>query len=328
MSQLTTMRLGGAARYCTTVFNRQQLVEATEFAQNLGLDLLVLGEGSNLIVRDKGFSGLVIINRIKGFEILDDGLTLRVGAGEIWDTVVDRSVSMNLSGIEALSAIPGTTGATPVQNVGAYGQEIAQTLTELEVYDLQKKQFITMSNAACRFGYRTSRFKSVSKLRYVITSITLHLNKGHLRPPFYPRLQEYLDEHKISEYSPKNIRSAVVAIRSKILPDPKKFANAGSFFKNPLVTEEDANALLATYPDAPHWPMPDGQVKLAAGWLVEKAGLKDFRAYGMATHKYNALVFVNKSASSYADLQAFQRLVTDKIQAKFSIALEQEPELL
>lgn len=328
MSRLTTMRLGGPARFCVEVGNKQELIEAVDFANNKDLPILTLGEGSNVIVRNQGFAGLVILNRIGGFEVLPDGLTIKIGAGENWDSVVKRTVDLGLSGIEALSAIPGTAGATPVQNVGAYGQEIAQTLQQLEAYDTQSGEFITIGHDDCQFGYRSSRFKSLQDRKYIITSITLRLAKTTMKPPFYPRLQKYLTEHSIADFNPKNIREAVVAVRSVILPDPKLIANAGSFFKNPLIPAGNLKTLLASYPDMPHWLMANGKIKLAAGWLIEQAGLKGYVANGITTYADNALVFVNKGAKSYTDLQAFEQTVVDKVKQKFGIVLQQEPELL
>lgn len=328
MSSLTTMRLGGPAKNCVTIHSKDELLKAIDFAKQNNLEVLVLGEGSNVIVRDQGFAGLVILNRIKGFELLPDGLSVKIGAGENWDEAVGKTVDLNLSGIEALSAIPGTAGSTPVQNVGAYGQEISQTLVELEAYNTETGKFEVLSKQDCKFGYRNSLFKPLEGRKYIIVSITLKLSKTQMQPPFYPRLQKYFEHHKITNYSPAEVRKAITQIRSTILPDPKKIANTGSFFKNPIVTEEDAEALLSKFPDAPHWPMPDSQVKLAAGWLVDQAGLKGYAAHGMHTHEHNAMVFVNDSAKSYEDLQKFQNEVVQKVKDKFGITLEQEPELL
>ncbi|HSE29267.1 MAG TPA: UDP-N-acetylmuramate dehydrogenase [Candidatus Saccharimonadales bacterium] len=328
MATLTTMQLGGPAKNVVSVQNKNELVEAINFAKQTNLPILVLGDGSNMIVRDEGFAGLVILNRITGFEVLPDGVSVKIGAGENWDEVVGKSVELGLSGIEALSAIPGRAGATPVQNVGAYGQEISQTFVELQAYDTKTDDFVVLSKKDCQFSYRNSIFKPLAGRRYIIIDITLKLSKSQLKPPFYPRLQKYFDDNKITDYSPAQIRKAITEIRSAILPDPKKIANTGSFFKNPIVTEEDAENLLKIAPNAPHWPMPDSQVKFAAGWLVDQAGLKGYSAHGMKTYEKNALVFVNESAKSYKDLKAFQDEIVKKVYNKFGITLEQEPELL
>lgn len=328
MSMLTTMRLGGPAEFCVEVNSHDDLVEAISFAKQKDLKLIAVGAGSNLIVGDSGFKGLVILNRIKEFTVLPDGTSIKIGAGENWDSVVGKVTNLGLSGIEALSAIPGTAGATPVQNVGAYGQEISQTFVELEAYDLKTDKFVVLSKKDCGFSYRNSIFKPMKGRRYIICSITLKLNKQQMQPPFYPRLQQYLDKNNIKDFSPQNIRKAITEIRRNILPDPKIVANTGSFFKNPVIPEEDAEQILAKFPDAPHWPMPDSQVKFAAGWLLEQAGLKGYSSHGMTTFEHNALVFVNQNAKSYDDLQKFQNEVVKKVQQKFGLILEQEPEQL
>src|SRR5690606_20351746 len=230
-----------------------------------------------VIARDEGFSGIVVHNRIPGFEILSDDAshtTVKIGAGENWDSVVKRTVDMNLSGIEAMSAIPGTAGAAPVQNVGAYGQEIADTLQSLEAYDIENDQFVTLEAVDCGFSYRNSIFRSSAAGRYVILNITLQLYKSSPKPPFYAALQKYFEEHGITIYTPQIVRDAVIAIRKDKLPDPSVVANTGSFFKNALVEKWQYDDLKKTYPDMPSYDMPDGRYKIPTGWLIEQAGLK------------------------------------------------------
>ncbi|EDK72326.1 UDP-N-acetylmuramate dehydrogenase, partial [candidate division TM7 genomosp. GTL1] len=247
------------------------------------------------IVRDDGFGGIVIRNHILGFETLsDDGtyVVLKIGAGEDWDSVVERSVTMGLSGIEALSAIPGTAGATPVQNVGAYGQEIASTLTELEAYDMKEKRFVVLKNADCGFAYRYSIFKSTENRRYIITSITLKLSRIAPQPPFYDSLQKYLDEHNITYFTPQVIRDAVIAIRKVKLPNPVLTPNTGSFFKNPIIEEWLLNELRKTYDDIPSYTMAakrfcdgefnvDGISRVEDGEAVRGIGVKRRGIFGV-----------------------------------------------
>jgi len=326
-----TMRLGGPARYLTEVKKLHELEEAANWALDRKSPILVLGGGSNVIIRDEGFPGLVIINKIKGFDVIEDtpeGAVIRIGAGENWDEIVERTVHKHLSGIEALSLIPGSAGATPVQNVGAYGQEIADTFIELQAYDLQTRQLVTLTKEQCGFSYRNSIFKPLNNRRYIIVNLTLGLFKDMPAPPFYPRLQQFLDEHHITEYTPQIIRDAVIAIRNQRLPNPEKIPNTGSFFKNPLVSTWLYDDLRAQYPDIPGYPQPDGQIKIPAGWLLEKAGLRNYADYGMRTYQNNALVFVNEDARSYADLARFRDEISNVIQTRFRIRLEQEPELI
>ncbi len=329
LKNYTTMRLGGPATSLATAKDRDELVFLINEAQSHNQAILVMGEGSNLIVGDKGFDGLIILNRIPGFEILNEdtaSATLRIGAGEKWDDVVAKSVEHGLSGIENLSAIPGYAGAAPVQNIGAYGQEIADTLIELEAYDLLEKTFVTLKNADCDFAYRQSIFNTSSKRRYIVTSITLQLSKTGLQPPFYTSLQKYLDDNQITDYSPAMLRLAVTAIRSIKLPNPKQIANAGSFFKNPIVEKWLADDIKNSYNNAPIFTMDANSFKISAGWLIEETGLKGYQQDGMKVYDKNALVLINESATSYTQLSAIRDYVVDAVRDKFRINLTQEPE--
>lgn len=330
LKDYSTMRLGGIAEALTTVTTKEELAEAVDWAEERHKPFLMLGGGSNVIFSD-GYKGLVIINALHGFIVAkesNDSVIIRVGGGEVWDDVVARTVAQGYSGIEKLSAIPGTAGATPVQNVGAYGAEIADVLIDLEAYDTKNKTTVTLTNADCQFTYRNSIFKSLRERRFIITSITLELSKRPAEPPFYDALQEYLDHAHITEYSPAALRSAVVAIRAKKLPDPHLIANTGSFFKNPLVSAGKLAQLQQDNPHIPFYDMKDGSKKLLAGWLIDKTGLKGYRSHGMKIYENNALVFVNESAKDYHDLAAFKQEIIDKVNAAFGVILEQEPELI
>lgn len=329
----STMRLGGMTAYMTDVTDRFQVQQAIDWAEKRGLPVMMIGSGSNIVWRDEGFPGLVIVNKIMGYEERqedEENFFLHIGAGENWDHVVERAAAQGLTGIEALSLIPGTTGATPVQNVGAYGQEIAQTLVSVEAYDRQTKQLTNIQGADCAFGYRTSRFKTADRGRFFITGLSLHLLRGSLQPPYYSALEQYLSEHNITEHTPQIIRDAVIAIRNAKLPDPAKVANNGSFFANPVIGEDQLTQLQATFPDMPHWPAGEGRVKIPAAWLMEAAGLKDVHDQdtGMATWPNQPLVLVNEHAQSTAQLLKFRQKILDTIKQKFDITLEQEPELL
>lgn len=333
LANFSTMRLGGRAAYMAEIHDRSELTEALAWAAQQSTPVIMIGSGSNIVWQDSGYPGLVLVNKIKRFEIFEEDETnayVTAGAGELWDSVVERTVAHGLSGIEALSLIPGTTGATPVQNVGAYGQEIAHTLVTVEAYDTQTSQFVNIPAQDCAFGYRTSRFKTGERGRFFITSITLHLTKGNPQPPFYPSVQAYFEARDIKAPTPRDLRAAVVAIRTEKLPDPAVVANNGSFFANPIISEDQFTMLLADYPDIPHWSAGEGQVKLAAAWLVEQAGFKDYHdtETGMATWPRQPLVFVNEHAHTTADLVKFRQKISDAVQAKFGIALTQEPELL
>lgn len=330
----STMRLGGTAAYLTDIHDHSELTEALAWAEERGLPVLMIGDGSNIIWQDEGFAGLIMVNKIKRFEEQiedEENYYVTVGAGENWDETVARVTAKGVTGIEGLSLIPGTAGATPVQNVGAYGQEIKDTLVSVEAYDSQLKQFVNIAGQDCGFSYRNSRFKTGGdRGRFFITAITLHLLRGNPKPPFYRALQGYFDEHGITNPTPQVMREAVIAIRTSKLPDPATVANNGSFFANPIIDEAQFVQLSANFSGIPSWHMEDGRIKIPAAWLVEQTGFKDTHdpETGMGTWPAHALVLVNEHASSTAQLLAFRQKIIGAVQQKFGITLEQEPELL
>jgi len=323
------MRLGGTARYVCTIVSEADLLEALEFANKNNLPHRIIGSGSNIYWSDDGFDGLVIVNNIVSVTFHDD-TTVTFGSGHEWDDAVRITTEKNLSGLETLSLIPGTVGATPVQNVGAYGQEIANVMKELRAYDTSTKEFVTIPASECNFGYRTSRFKTTDAGRFIITSVTFKLSKQQPTPPFYESLQAYLDANNITDYSPTSLRNAVIAVRSSKLPDPSQTANNGSFFANPIVSKEQYDTIISNYPDLKAWSLPDGTYKLAAGWLIEKAGFSSIKdnETGMATWPGQNLVIVNENATSTEQLNKFKQKIVSKVQELFGVTLEQEPELI
>ncbi len=323
LKELTTIRIGGKADFLVSVANKEDLVKAIAAVKQKSVPFLIIGGGSNLIVKDEGFRGVVIRNRISGIEINDT--IIKAGGGEEWDTVVAKSVELGLSGIEALSDIPGTTGAAPVQNIGAYGQEIADTLVELEAYDTKTEQFVTLQNAECGFSYRNSIFKSSEKGRYIIISITLQLTKTPMQPPFYASLEKYLSENNITFYSPQVIREAVIAVRSNRLPNPKLYPNAGSFFKNPVIEKWVLDEIQKEHSDIPVYDMGENTYKVPAGWLIEQVGMKDYSAHNLRTYKNNSVVVVNEHDATYEDLKNFRSEVARTVRDEFRIELQQEP---
>jgi UDP-N-acetylmuramate dehydrogenase len=227
----STMRIGGTAKALAIITTKDELLEAIAWAEEHKLPTLMVGSGSNVIWRDEGYDGLVLVNRITGFTERPEGkddYIVTIGAGEPWDSVVARVVAKGMHGVETLSHIPGTTGAVPIQNVGAYYQDISDTLVNVEAYDTKTKKMVTLTKEECNLGYRTSRFKTTDRGRFFITAITLHLTHVDPEPPFYPSLQQYLDDHNITTFTPQVIRDAIIAIRSAKLPDPAVVANNGS----------------------------------------------------------------------------------------------------
>jgi len=330
LSELTTIKIGGIASVVITVTNINEMLGALEQVKASGLPYRVLGWGSNVIGHDEGFKGVIIVNKISDFEVLkeiEQGARIRAGAGESLDTVVARTVEMGLSGIEALSSIPGTIGAAPVQNAGAYGQEIGDHLETVEAIDTTTMETVLLSKEDCRFAYRDSVFKHNDR-RYVITAVTLVLPRTSPQPPFYASLATYLDEHGITHYTPQVIRDAVIQIRKEKLPSPLLLPNAGSFFKNPIIEKGESDFLHINSPDAPAHVMADGRVKIPAGWLLEHAGLKGYSHKSLQTYEKNALVTINSGKATYQELDEFRTAIQVAVKNMYGIELEQEPEEL
>lgn len=361
IAELTTMRLGGAARFVVEVEAPEDVAVAYDFARARGLPTYILGGGANTIGRDEGFDGVILVNRLKGIEAREvsdvvasasasddaskettagasggkddentgttheptSSLLLTAASGEIWDDVVAVACAQGYTGIEALSAIPGTAGAAPVQNIGAYGQEVAQTLVSVEAYDTQTREFVTLPAGELGFGYRRSIFNCGPAVgRYFVTRISLRLRKGEMAGPFYNSLQAYLDEHRISARDPQTIREAVVAVRGAKLPDPQMEASAGSFFKNVYVDGTEAKRLEAM--GVPVRRTATGG-KVNTGWLLEACGLKGRKLHGFRVNEKAALVLINESATSYADLAAARAEIQAAVREKFGLEIEQEP---
>ncbi len=328
LKNLTTMKLGGPTRFFTEARTPLELQAVYQNAIGKNIPVFILGGGSNVIAQDAGYQGLIIRIRIPGFDIVKDDLystVIKIGAGENWDSIVERTVKLNLSGIEAMSAIPGTAGAAPVQNIGAYGQEISESLISLEAYDTVTNTIVTLQNADCGFGYRHSIFRGSEQGRYVITSITIELSKNPPAAPFYDSLQAYFDEHNITIFTNQVVRDAVAAIRAEKLPDPAVKPSAGSFFKNAIIEKWQLDELKVAYPELKAYDMGNGNFKVYSGWLIEKCGYKGQLLHGMRVNEKNCLVLINESATSYNDLAEARDEIIGKVRDTFRIQIEQEP---
>lgn len=234
------------------------------------------------------------------------------------------SCELDYSGIEAMSMIPGTVGAAPVQNIGAYGQDIAKVIERVEVFDLRDGKFVTINKTEMQMGYRHTRFNFGEDAgRFMIISVTVKLKKSRLKPPFYNSLQKYIDEHHETDFSPMNIRKMVMEIRSERLPDPEFTASAGSFFKNVYVDESGADE--AEEKGIPVWRDAEGKGKINSGWLIEQCGLRGAEMFGFKVSDKAALVLINESAKSYADLVKARTKIIETVRDKFGYTLEQEP---
>jgi UDP-N-acetylmuramate dehydrogenase len=288
------------------------------------MPLLVLGSGSNMLFLND-FDGLVLYPNIPGIKKVHEDsnhVWLEAGAGEEWDIFVSYCVKNGLGGVENLSLIPGKVGAAPVQNIGAYGREVSQVIEQVRGYDLQKISPVELTAGECAFSYRDSLFKRELKNRFIITSVVFKLAKFPAFHLEYGLLEEKVKD--MGEVTLENIRKAVIQIRSSKLPDVKMTGNAGSFFKNPEVSEQEAERIKTTYPDMPVYPVKPGRVKLAAGWLIEKTGLKGHREGNVGIHDQQALVIVNHGNATGKEIFDFSEKVRQAVHAKFHISLERE----
>lgn len=324
ISSLTTMRLGGPARYVLEIERPEDLPDAYGFAATYQLPVFVLGFGANTIGHDEGFPGVIIINRMRGIttEPTENGVRLHIMGGEYWDDVVAYACERGLTGIEGLSLIPGLAGAAPVQNIGAYGQEISDTLESIEVYDPATHTTRTLTRAELDFGYRRSILNTTAAGKYFVISITLVLHQGSMPQPFYRSIERYATDHGLTDFSPAGIRTIVSAIRTAKLPDPAVQASAGSFFKNIFIDEPTAEAC-----EAKGYPVhrtPTGG-KINSGWFIEHAGLSGQLLHGIRVSSTASLVLINESAQSYADLAAARDEIIAKVYDKYGFWLEQEP---
>ena len=288
-----------------------------------------LGGGSNvLITRD--FDGIVILNKLKGIGILiedDKDVLIRIMGGEIWHDLVNFAAEHNYWGIENLSLIPGTVGAAPMQNVGAYGAELKDVLENVEAYDIQNGTKRIFTKEECELGYRDSIFKNQLKGKYFISAITIKLSKKEKKNITYKVLKEYLEKNKIEIKGPKDISEAVASIRRSKLPDPRVIGNAGSFFKNVFLDKNIAEKFMSKYPDAPHFE-EDGVIKIPAAWLIEQCGWKGKRVGNVGVHDRQALVLVNHGNATGQEVKKLAEEVINSVFTKFGLKLVPEVSLI
>lgn len=297
---------------------------------NPNLPLLILGGGSNILLT-KNFDGLVLKNEIGGFEILsetDSEVSVRSGAGEVWHSFVLRCIEKGFGGVENLSLIPGNVGASPMQNIGAYGVEIKDVFESLEAYHIPTGEIHTFDKESCEFGYRESVFKRKFKGQYAILRVTFCLKKNPTLNTTYGAIETELKSMGIETPTIREVSNAVIAIRSSKLPNPAEIGNAGSFFKNPVVSPEVAEKIKENYETFPNYPAPNGQIKLAAGWLIEQAGWKGKTLGTYGVHKNQALVLVNYGNSSGSEIYDLSSAIIQDIQEKFGVTLEREVNIL
>jgi len=336
LQSLNTLALPGRAEYFCRVDNNQSLAEALAYARANNLPVSVLGGGSNVVFRGN-ISGLMVHLATRGIECAQEGDGLCVhwtaAAGENWHRFVQHTLAEKSYGLENLSLIPGLVGAAPIQNIGAYGLELSERFVSLQALEISSGKIAHFNKAECRFGYRDSIFKQGAAGQFVITSVTLALNTEPNVDISYPALAAALsarpqgDDRK-DEFSPADVSAAVCAIRRQKLPDPAVQANAGSFFKNPVLGKQYWQKLQAEYPQLPGYPQADGSVKVPAAWLIDRAGWKGAVGQNCAVHSEHALVLVNSGACSGGQLLQLAEDIIVDIQRRFGILLVIEPQLL
>ena len=320
ISSLTTMRIGGIARHVLEIESDKDIPEAYDFASAYWYPTYIISGGANTIGRDEGLDGVILLNRLRGFN--DDNGTLTIMAGENWDNIVDYACQKGYTGIEALSRIPGLVGAAPAQNIGAYGQDLSGVFKSATAYDTASRKFITLEKKDMQFAYRKSIMNTNMKGRFFITSITLELKKGEMQRPFYNSMEKFIEDNSCTDFSPKGIREIVTAIRADKLPDPKEKASSGSFFKNVYLDPIEAEK--AEEKGIPIRRGQDGN-KINSAWLIEQCGFKGQLLYGMRVNAKAPLVLINESAGTYANLARARGMITSTVYDKFGYWLEQEP---
>lgn len=295
--------------------------------QNYSDDLFILGGGSNMLLTNN-IPGTVLHIALKGKEVIGENeneVFLKVNAGENWHETVLWTLKNNWGGFENLSLIPGNIGTVPIQNIGAYGVEIKDTLVSLAAMDIQTLEIKEFSNKDCEFGYRDSVFKTKVKGKYIITSVTFRLvKKNHHLQTNYGAIQEALDEMGVVDASIQDVSRAVIKIRQQKLPDPKELGNSGSFFKNPIVPAPELKELQNRFPEIPNYKVSETEYKIPAGWLIEKAGLKGYREGDAGVHKNQALVLVNYGEATGEEILNLSRKIQAEVFSKFGITLTPE----
>lgn len=321
LKSFNTFGIQANAKCITLVESVQELVAAWAGAASNEQPAMILGEGSNVLFLND-FDGTVIVNRIKGIHITEqnDAWLLHVGAGENWHQLVEKTLQQGIPGLENLALIPGCVGSSPIQNIGAYGVEIKQVCQYVDCIDLKSGQALRLDNEQCQFGYRDSIFKRVDYQHYAIVAVGLRLSKIWQPVLSYGPLVQLNPETVTAQ----QVFDSVCDMRRSKLPDPKINGNAGSFFKNPVVTAKQAQELLTHYPNIPHYPQSDGQMKLAAGWLIDQCQLKGHQIGGAAVHRQQALVLINANNASSADVVALAHHVRQQVGQKFNVWLEPE----
>jgi UDP-N-acetylmuramate dehydrogenase len=329
LKKYNTFGIAATAKYFACFSSENELVELLRNDLCKTEPLFILGGGSNILLT-QDFEGLVLANTIKGMEVLAEdnhSSTIEVGAGEVWHDFVLWSIDKNLSGIENLALIPGLVGASPMQNIGAYGLEVKDVITTVHFIEIGSGNSKILSNEDCNFGYRDSIFKHELKEKVVITKVIFKLSKTPLNKTTYGAIEEELKNLNL-EPSPKNISTAVINIRSRKLPDPKILGNSGSFFKNPIIETTQFENLKREFPEMVGYTISETKTKIAAGWLIDNAGLKGYRKADAGVHKNQALVLVNYGNATGLEIINLAKEIQGKIKDKYGISITPEVNIL
>ena len=324
-----TFGVDAKAKYFATFNSEEELADLLKSEITQKEPLFILGGGSNILLT-KNFDGLVLANEIKGIEIVSENEnynTIKVGAGEVWHDFVLWSIDKNLSGIENLALIPGLVGASPMQNIGAYGVEVKDVVESVDFIEIDSGNKKTIENSACNFGYRDSIFKHELKGKVVITKVVLKLSRTPLNKTTYGAIDVELKNLNL-EASPKNIAQAVINIRNSKLPDPKVLGNSGSFFKNPVIETTKFEELKKEFPEIVGYKVSETKTKIAAGWLIDNAGLKGYRKADAGVHKNQALVLVNYGNATGLEIINLAKEIQIVVKEKYGIQIELEVKIL
>jgi UDP-N-acetylmuramate dehydrogenase len=326
LKNFTTFRTGGLARYFVRVKDIKELKTAVRFAKEKKLPFFVLGRGANVLISDEGFRGVVIKMEIGGMQFKNSRVV--AGAGENWDSFVKKTIKHKLTGLENLSFIPGTVGASAVGNIGAYGVEVKDFIFFVEALDIETLRIKKFSNKKCAFGYRESFFKTKEGKNYIVTNVIFKFKKNILKTD-YKDVQEYFSNKKIKNPTSKKLRDAIIAIRKQKLPDVLHVGTAGSFFKNPITSKQKAESLKKQYPEMGIYLQPNGKAKISAGFLLDKiCGFRGYKKGNIGTWEKQALVVVNNGKGSTKEILEFTQMMKKTVKEKTGINLEGEVQMI
>lgn len=323
-----TFGIDAKAEQLIVITDKEQLQTIAE-NKELPEDKHIIGGGSNILFT-KDVDGLTLLNQLNGIEVVkedDEHIWVQVASGEVWHAFVLYAIEHGWGGVENLSLIPGTVGAAPMQNIGAYGVEARETIDSVTAWHWDTKEFKTYHNEACRFGYRDSVFKHELKGKVFITDVVFKLNKKHSFNTNYGAIQQELEKAGATELTIKAISDAVIAIRSSKLPNPKEIGNAGSFFKNPVITKEQFETLYQQHPGIPSYPVDDNHIKVPAGWLIEHCNFKGIKKGNTGVHDKQSLVLINRGGANGKEVWELSEEILQTVKSKYGITLEREVQI-